>query len=435
MIVDLRANCLTTREDVTNTIKHVEKLIKADHLNIQRDLQDFLVNHNLHTYPDAKRLLASLNNSGPFDGMRSKKGQLSIIQEYLNYNPPKKKYLGERVDRINVRGFMRQRPVRQSFQYVSLKETLRLVLSHEYVTNFMTELRPEQREYLQYFCDGENFRNNEFLMAHPETVLVLLYYDEIDNANAQGSKTGIHMLAPFYIIILNSPQHLNSTLASIHLIALAYYEDILEYGFQPVLQPFLDELAVLESDEGVRTVVKEKEITLRAVLMGYTGDSKSAHLILGFLSSGARRFCRLCLISREEHHAGIDFGPMRNRVQHAEHVRQVQENVQARTLTGVKEDCCLNEARFFHCTENLIFDVDHDLAQGIIPMEIRLVLKEFICVRRAFTAQDLNRRIRAYNYGPQDMKNKPSANFTADSLANALTSHSMKQTMAQTYCL
>ena len=195
----------------------------------------------------------------------------------------------------------------------------------------------------------------------------------------------------------------------------------------------MNELAQLESDEGVRVVVQEEEYTLRAQLVSFTGDSKSAHHILGFLDCSARHFCRLCMISRNEHLNGVEFGEACTRALHANHLQQVAGgNERARTDTGVKGPSCLNNARFFHCVENYVFDCDHDLAEGIIAIEIRLVLRHFVCVEEYFTVQELNRRIRAFNYGTEDAKNNPSANFTLEYLRNALTAHSLKQTMGQT---
>lgn len=72
---------------------------------------------------------------------------------------------------------------------------------------------------------------------------------------------------------------------------------------------------------------------------------------------------------------------------------------------------------------------------GIAHLLIRLVLYRFVCVEGYFRAVDLNRRIKSFNYGLQDIKNKPTANLSHERLRTALRAHKMKQNGAQTFCL
>jgi len=46
----------------------------------------------------------------------------------------------------------------------------------------------------------------------------------------------------------------------------------------------------------------------------------------------------------------------------------------ARKQCGVKEISILHESRYFHFINNYIFDLIHDIFEGVAPMEIKLVL-------------------------------------------------------------
>lgn len=389
MILKLRGNCNTTREDISQTIGFFDKIMSADRLNIESDLTQMLTRLNVHNHPESLSFLRKLRTSGPFRGMKTKDGQISAIKNHYRYVEPESKFLGQRVDQIlGPGGEYRQRTVNETFQIASLKETLKLVLSHETIRTHVENLRPNEDGLLEYFCDGERFAEIGFLTQYPNAIQFVLYYDEVEVANGLGSKCGIHMLAVFYIVILNIPSHLNSKLGAIHVIAIAYYEDILARGFEPILEPFLAELAELESDEGVAVVVNETEMILRACLVGCFGDSKSIHMLLGFLGSGARHFCRLCMLSRRDLHSGFWYGAPRTRELHEQHLLRVVANPAASTSCGVRNRSCIHDARFFHCTSNYIFDRDHDLAEGVIPWEINLVLRQNVCVTRYFEVHE-----------------------------------------------
>ena len=69
----------------------------------------------------------------------------------------------------------------------------------------------------------------------------------------------------------------------------------------------------------------------------------------------------------------------------------------------------LNQSRFFHVIDGLDLDVMHDQLEGVLPLEIKLLLQKFISVEKFFTLDDLNTRIATFGYPVVDKSNKPSA--------------------------
>jgi len=43
-------------------------------------------------------------------------------------------------------------------------------------------------------------------------------------------------------------------------------------------------------------------------------------------------------------------------------------------MSGIQENCALHSSRYFHCTNNFVFDPMHDILEGIAPMKLKLVL-------------------------------------------------------------
>jgi len=111
-------------------------------------------------------------------------------------------------------------------------------------------------------------------------------------------------------------------------------------------------------------------------------------------------------------------------------LRDHPDSAQVRRETGLQDECALHESAYFHVTENYVFDAMHDFYEGIVPYEVKLVLKHYVQIG-LFDVDFLNRRIHSFAYGITEVKNKPSSNFTLSGLQNALHDHKLKQKSAQ----
>ena len=119
-------------------------------------------------------------------------------------------------------------------------------------------------------------------------LLIQLYYDDFETANPLGSKKGVHKLGCIYFILRNLPPKLNSVLMNIHLVALFHSEDLKKYAFDPILQPLVDDLKILET-EGMQvpfsaTPVKGSDFQV-------TSDRLAVHGLFGFVESFSATYC------------------------------------------------------------------------------------------------------------------------------------------------
>ena len=76
-------------------------------------------------------------------------------------------------------------------------------------------------------------------------------------------------------------------------------------------------------------------------------------------------------------------------------------------ISGIKEKCVFHAINHFHMCQNICVDVMHDLFEGICQYDVALILNNFIYIKKLFTLDELNVRLRSFDYGPRYCINKP----------------------------
>lgn len=217
----------------------------------------------------------------------------------------------------------------------------------------------------------------------------------------------MHKLGCVYFVLRNLSPKLNSVLMNIHLVALFHSEDLKKYGFEPILKPLIDDLKILET-EGIQLPFSATPV--KGSVIQVTGDNLALHALFGFVESFSATYCcRLCLTDRSEYqsvfsedHPGLT---LRSKDLHVEHVRVIQENPALKSTFGVKRDCPLNSLQFFHSSNNYAVDIMHDLLEGVVQYELKLVFQYLI--KNSISLCSLSERIVSFNYGYTQRKNRP----------------------------
>ena len=154
-----------------------------------------------------------------------------------------------------------------------------------------------------------------------------------------GPKASTHKLGLFYYSIQNLPRHLNSSVNNVMMLAICYSTDAKKYGFKPILEPFLKEMKLLESDSGVELVVNgDHKMDIHGALVSFSGDSLAVHDILGFLSPSAIKLCKMCMADRRSiqvHFTENEFEP-RTIDDHNECAESAAERVRGDPESGIK---------------------------------------------------------------------------------------------------
>ncbi|KAK3920771.1 Sec-independent protein translocase protein TatC [Frankliniella fusca] len=435
MILNIRQTGAITGSAVERFQDECFKMVKDVAKVMKQKVKKFLVEENINT-PQSRNLLRELCVDDPFQLLRTMKQQLKYFAEELGLVPPETKFLAYRTNYKLNPTTLQYEPTRvpMSYQYIPVIKTLTLIMSNEKMRNLIEAKTPSADGIIRSYLDGTRAQTHPLVSRHPKILRLQLYWDDIEVVNPLGSKTTIHKIAAFYFSIQNLPPVESSQLSSIFLLALAFSEDI-KYagGFEKILAPFFAELRRLESETGIMIDIGiGRPFCFRATLTVLCADTLAAHDIMGLLAPGARHFCRFCMVSRATFRANLNAVSVRKtRAMLDEHVRLVEESLNLSTEFGVRKNCVLHLSRGFDATQDVIFDIFHDLLEGCCHWVVSLALHSFINVGKYFTLRDFRGRVEAFNYGVIDIKNKPSVNFTNDSLKG----HKLKQTGCQMWCL
>ena len=94
--------------------------------------------------------------------------------------------------------------------------------------------------------------------------------------------------------------------------------------------------------------------------------------------------------------------------------------------SGVNRDSILNELSYFHvCGGGLLPDVMHDILEGTLEYEMKLMLQQFIYEEHYFTLEELNTRMDFFHYGYMEIKDRPTP--IADTTIKRSTGNLLKQ--------
>lgn len=90
----------------------------------------------------------------------------------------------------------------------------------------------------------------------------------------------------------------NSALMNIHLVALFHTEDLKKYGFDPIVEPLIDDIKTLQSC-GLDLPFSAERVY--GTICQITWNNKGMQAILRFTESfSGRYFCCLCLIEKDD---------------------------------------------------------------------------------------------------------------------------------------
>jgi len=77
---------------------------------------------------------------------------------------------------------------------------------------------------------------------------------------------------------------------------------------------------------------------------------------------------------------------------------------------GINRDSILNELKYFHvCDGSLIPDIMHDVLEGVLQYEVKLMLYQMINVNYHFTLEVLNSRLENMELSSSECKKRPTS--------------------------
>ena len=293
----------------------------------------------------------------------------------------------------------------ETMQYIPILKTLESVLKN--TNQFkLFECAKERDTVINSFTGVALYKLHPLRLIDPNFLQLHFFYDDFETVNPLGSKANIHKLGGLYMCIRNLPESINSQLKYIFPVVYCYSADAKKYGFDKILEPLLSDLKTLE--QGVQMNVDGNCITVHGAVVMWSGDNLGIHQLFGFSQNfQADKCCQFCYADR---------------TQRQECFRECELQLRTKSnyeLDSLKDSCGKKEAGIvfrssvanlgtFSIPDNICPDAMHDILEGCLQYELKLVLQHFILSDKdvKLSLSDFNSRMTLFCYGV-DQKNKP----------------------------
>ena len=228
------------------------------------------------------------------------------------------------------------------------------------------------------------------------------YYDDLEVVNPLGSYTKKHKLGCLYFFLGNIRPQFHSTLRNIHLVAVGQTKDIQHYGTNVFLMPFVEDLKKWYLD-GLQIQIGEQNVVLCGALIAFLADTLAAHAVGGFKGSMSfsLRVCRTCMVTSDQILQCLSESSctLRTPESHFEQCSLLDGPLQNHfsTTYGINFLSILEEVPGFSVISGLPHDIMHDLYEGVVPFELKLLLQHCVS-RKYFTIDELNNRLSSFPF-------------------------------------
>ena len=273
----------------------------------------------------------------------------------------------------------------------------------------MLQNAPDVRHEIQHFhgskdrvmrdmCDGSIYKSHSIFREDEHALQIIAYYDEIELCNPLGSSTKKHKLGYLFFSLGNiSPQY-RSQLKTIFVAAIGSNMVIRRHGLNLFFKPFVDSIEAL-STNGLTVSVEGEVCVFKVAILA---DTLAAHAIGGFKESMsfAKRICRTCMATTEQ--IQVDFKEekyeLRTPDKHKQQVTEISEDPSKSVNYGINSSSVLDSITNFSVVTNIPHDVMHDLLEGVLPYEMKLLFTHLVS-EKYVTIGINNDRLKRFDLG------------------------------------
>lgn len=293
------------------------------------------------------------------------------------------------------------------FHYIPILKSLTAFLKNDSVLSQLNESLAITSGVLIDHKNAYCFLNHPFWKSQKLALQIILYTDSFEIANPLGSAKNQHKILSVYYSLGNLYPYNQSKVNALQLVLLCKEEDYKTFGQSKVLDPLIQDLKILES-EGIN--VPNFGIIKGSILF-VAGDNLGSHNIGGYTEnfSSTSHVCRYCTATQQEFekNPAIIESKMRTIKNYNDCLKE-KESLNLDMFVGIKFDSMLNSLSYYHvCEPGMPPCIGHDLFEGIIPYDLCLIFKHFIKVKKIFTYNLLNRKIKKFPFKNDDAANKP----------------------------
>ena len=180
-------------------------------------------------------------------------------------------------------------------------------------------------------------------------------------------------------------------------------------------------------------MVKGMPKVLYGTIAVVSADNLGSLALGGFKEScTATKMCRHCMTTRDESREKViiccnncellsyvvflkfaeQHFQLRNKTDHITQCEEIKTDPthEKSKEYGINRDSILNELKYFHvCDGSLIPDIMHDVLEGVLQYEVKLMLRQMINVNHYFTLEVLNSRLENMELSSTESKKRPTS--------------------------
>ena len=116
---------------------------------------------------------------------------------------------------------------------------------------------------------------------------------------------------------------------------------------------------------------------------------------------------------------------LRDKTTHEQYCRSIEEDSSgaASKEYGINRNSILNKLTYFHvCDGSMLPDIMHDILEGVLQYETKVMLKTMVSRKKYFTLEEFNSQLENMELGYMESKSRPSSisHKTLNSESNSL---------------
>ena len=405
----LRANSAVPYSIIPDVMSSCNVMLNSVVEHVISSLQSPLIQNmdDVHKFCESLKQLQS-----PLESLQSDYKQVTAITSNPLFVKPTRLITGLPCIEAVTNGSRTQNvAVYKECQYISVISNLQsLFSSRDFVAAFESESLTEacNTEFITSNVQSAGrYRQHEFYQKS-NTVLIQLFYDDMATSNPLRGACAYYNIGVFYYTLRNLPAYFNSCFSNVHLLALCHSMDLKEHGFGIILDKFMSEIHILETQGISVDVAGVGSRHLFGTLFQVTCDNLALNALFSFTKSfTCDFFCVNCYASQtdiQKHFRESQF-VLRSKVEHDGDCANASR--QNSVVKGVSGTCLLNKSDYFHIIENKTNDCMHTVLEGIVPFELGCILYRLVH-EKLILLDTLNRKMSLfYSSLTVEKKNKP----------------------------
>ncbi|XP_036146073.1 uncharacterized protein LOC118646711 [Monomorium pharaonis] len=372
--------------------------------SIMNDLKNVSVDENVLI-----RIKKGLNIlTKPFMSMETEYQRFKNLFSTKHFIQATDYVVGSRFDEKLINGCIRKEMCDVKAKFISIKAVLQQLLSLsgvlDIILNYMESLENE-KELLSNFIQGEIWQRKKQLYYKDKIVIPLfLFFDDFEVNNPLGSHATIQKLGAVFYFIPCMPPQVSSQLNNIFLALLFHSADRNQFQNSSIFGILVDEINDLQR-KGLYIPTKTGFIQVFFALGLILGDNLGLNSALDFAEGfNATYYCRLCKMSQNEAHSCVieKENLLRTEINYNDDIK-----TKSFKDSGIKQNSIWNKIDYFHVTSNAMVDKMHDLDEGVYKYGMAHILYHYIIQTKKISLSCLNERLKAFDYGSNNITNKP----------------------------